>query len=108
MKSKPYKLNGKLFRYDFDECVVEYIYRASAEEIKDEQEWIEKHGRPLIGIDADGYSVVESVGLSKKNWKNKEVRDEYLSAWSCELDEEAAYLMDDFVKYELPYLQKEA
>lgn len=104
MKSKPYKLNGKLFRYDFEDSVVEYIYKASDEDIKDEQDWIAEHGRPLVGIDAEGYSVVQTVGLSAKNWKNKEARDEYLSGWAEELDEESAYLADQFVKFELPYL----
>lgn len=39
MKSKPYKLNGKLFRYDFDHSMVEYIYKADAEDIALEEEW---------------------------------------------------------------------
>lgn len=106
-KSRPYKLNGKIFRYDYGNSVVEYIYKASAEDIKDEQEWIAEHGRPLIGIDADGYSVVETVGLSARNWRDKEVRDECLSGWADDLDEEGAYLAEQFMKYELPMMQKE-
>ena len=104
MKSKPYKLDGRLFRYDYDRCVVEYIYKASAEDIKEEQEWIAEHGRPLLDIDADGYSVVDSVGLRKENWDNREARREYLGEWSAELDEEAKWETYYFEKYELPYL----
>ena len=44
MKSKPYKLNGKLFRYDFDHSMVEYIYKADAEDIALEEECQEKTG----------------------------------------------------------------
>lgn len=105
-KSRPYKLNGKIFRYDYDNSVVEYIYKESAEEIKNEQKWIAEHGRPLFCIDTDGYSVVDTVGLNAKNWKNKASRDEYLSEWAFELDEEGAFLLEQFVKYELPMMQK--
>ncbi len=105
MKSKPVKINGKLFRYDYENSVVEYIYKLSAEEVQEELDWMEKHdGKPLVGMDEDGFSVVESVGLRRENWENREARAEYLSLWADELDEEAAYLMDSFIKYELPYL----
>ena len=104
MKSKVYKLNGKLFRYNFDRCTVEYVVKAGKEELKDEDEWMQKHGEPLFGIDHDGYMVIDSIGLSRENWKNREARDEYLSAWSMDLDAESSALVDSFVKYELPYL----
>ena len=32
MKSKPYKVSGKLFRYDFDSSTVEYISKAEPED----------------------------------------------------------------------------
>lgn len=104
MKSKPYKLHGKLFRYDFDLSVVEYIAKATDEDIADEEEWKEKYGKPLLGIDADGYMIISTVGLHKNNWKSKAARDEYLYQWCCELDEESSALASDFVKYELPFL----
>lgn len=104
MKSKLYKLNGKLFRYDYDRSVVEYVYKADKETIEEENEWLKTHDRPLYDIDEQGYAVMDSAGLSVKNWKNKEARNEYLSGWAFELDEEAAYLADEFERYELPYL----
>lgn len=103
-KSSPYKLNGKLFRYDFNRSVVEYICKADEETIADEAEWKQKYGKPLYGIDADGYIVISSVGLRKENWTDKEARNEYLSGWCSDIDEESEALVDDFVKYELPYL----
>lgn len=36
MKSNPVKVSGKLFRYDFDHSVVEYIIKADAETISEE------------------------------------------------------------------------
>ena len=54
MKSNPVKVSGKLFRYDFDHSVVEYIIKADAETISEENEWKRKHGSPLFGIDPEG------------------------------------------------------
>ena len=105
MKSKPYKFQGKLFRYDFDHAMVEYICKAGAEEIADEKEWMETHNKPLYGIDADGYMELDAVGLRAENWKRKAVRDEYLSQYCFDLDEEAAWLAHDFEKYELPHMK---
>ena len=98
MKSNPVKVSGKLFRYDFDHSVVEYIIKADAETIDAEIEWEQKHGSQLYGVGADGYIVLASAGLRK----------EYLSRWADELEEEATCLADDFVKYELPNMMKEA
>lgn len=106
MKSSPYKFEGKTFRYDFDRCVVEYIFKATEEDIADEQEWIEKYERPLLGIDEEGYIVASTVGLRKENWTRKPVRDEYLSGWVDELGEEERCMEADFVKYEFPHYQK--
>ena len=107
MKSKPYRFQKKLFRYDYEYGVVEYIAKATKDQIDDEIEWEQKHGSQLYGIDADGYMVLDSAGLRRENWKNKAVRDEYLFEWCIDLDEEAAALARDFEKYELPALMKE-
>ena len=103
-KSRVYKLEGYTFRYDYDNSVVEWVTKATADEIADDKEWMERNGRPLWGVDEHGYIVNEAVGLSAEHWKDKEARDEYLSGWIDELDEEAAYLADEFERYELPYL----
>ena len=108
VKSNPVKVSGKLFRYDFDHSVVEYIIKADAETISEENEWKRKYGSPLFGIDAEGYIVCSTAGLSVGNWKDVDARREYLSGWADELEEEAACLADDFVKYELPNMMKEA
>lgn len=105
MKSKPYKLNGKLFRYDDENCLVEYIEKADPETVKADEEWRADHqGRSLYGVGADGYIVLDTAGLSRENWKNREARDGYLSAWCNDLDAELSAMTNDFVKYELPYL----
>lgn len=103
-KSKVYKLDGKLFRYNFDRSTVEYVAKAGEDEMKDEAEWMQKYGEPLFGIDHDGYMVIDSIGLSRENWQNREARNGYLESWSIDLDEETSRLAADFVKYELPYL----
>ena len=107
MKSNPVKVSGKLFRYDFDHSVVEYIIKADAETISEENEWKRKYGSPLFGIDAEGYIVCSTAGLSVGNWKDVDARREYLSEWASELSEEESCLAEDFVKNELPYLKEE-
>ena len=98
-----YKRGGKCFRYDFQNCLVQLVYKAGEEELADNAEWMAKHGEPLWDIDESGYMVSQSVGLRPENWKNKAVRDEYLDEWLFELDEELACEVEMFVKYELPY-----
>lgn len=107
MKSKPVKIGGKMFRYDFDRSLVEYIQEATDSQIGEEIEWEKKHGSKLHGIGADGYIVLASAGLNAANWKNAAARKEYLSEWANELAEEESCLVADFVKYELPYLKEE-
>lgn len=107
MKSNPVKVSGKLFRYDFDHSVVEYIIKADAETIDAEIEWEQKHGSQLYGVGADGCIVLASAGLRKENWMNTAARKEYLSEWASELREEESCLAEDFVKNELPYLKEE-
>lgn len=106
--SKVYKHEGKLFRYDFDKCLVQFVSKATEEERNDNEEWQAKHGRDLWDIDEDGYMVIDSVGLRAENWKNKEARDEYLDEYCFDLDDESSYEAAMFEKYELPYLQQEA
>ena len=99
MKSNPYKLDGKLFRYDFDHSMVEYIFKAEAEDIAFEQEWEKTHDYRIYEIDAEGYMVMEAVGLHKDNWTNKAARDEYLAAGIVDLDAEAEAMAKEFVRW---------
>ena len=98
-KSSPYKYEGKTFRYDFQNHLVEYLYKASADEIREEQEWRDSHGgRHLIDIEDDGFVVVMAVGLREGNWRNKASRNEYLSEWIDDIDEEARILVAEATK----------
>ena len=97
-----YKLDGKCFRYDEENSIVEYVAKADKEMIKDDEEYKKENGHSLYDIGADGYMVLDSAGLRRENWKNKELRNEYLSAWADELDEEFRCMENDFIKYELP------
>ena len=97
MKSKPIKIDGKLFRYDYDNSVVEYIHKPTSEEIADNAEWETRHGYPLYRVDENGYEVLDSVGFCRENWDDKEMRTEYLHGWAEELEEESRCMMDDFI-----------
>ena len=85
MMSEIYKRNGKMFRYDYDSAIVEYLAKADED---DPPEWVK-----------DGYITLEGVGLRKENWDNKRIRDEYLDEWSEELDYEANCLLEDFLRF---------
>ena len=77
--SRVVKVDGKRFRYNFDDCLVEYIY--TDKETKETE-------------------VIESIGLRKENWTNKEIREEYLSEWAfelqCEIDDLVEMATRDF------------
>lgn len=100
-KSKVCKIESKLFRYNYNTNMVEYIARADKEMLADEAEWKVKHHSSLYDIDESGYTVIASVGLSVENWKNKGARVEYLTGWADELDEESTCLAADFINNEL-------
>ena len=105
-RSKVYEQDGKLFRYNYDDAVVEYVYKATEEDKAEEAEWLEKHGCSLHHIDSDGYAVITSIGLRRDNWDHEELRREYIAQWIADLDEELRALTADFERYELPILMK--
>ena len=69
-----YQLGEKSFRYNYSNSCVEYVAQ----------------------IDGS-YEVLDSAGLRRENWENQEARDEYLSSWSDDLDEELRWLLREFV-----------
>ena len=42
----------------------------------------------------------------EKNWKNKDIRDEYLFEWCMDIEEETAYEMELFMKYDWLYYKE--
>lgn len=99
--SKIVTVDGRQFRYDYKDGIVECVSKADEEMLKDNEMWQEKYGRNLWDVDADGYFVEASAGLLKENWDKAAARKEYLKAWSDELDAEAQYLAEQFIKYEM-------
>lgn len=82
------KVGNRLFRYNVDRAIVEWVTKATPDMVADDKEWIAKYGKPLYGIDKDGYVVVDSAGLSREHWEDKEVRLEYLTEWNSDIDYE--------------------
>lgn len=97
--SPVYEFQDKLFRYDYDNCLVQLVYKADTEMYNDNMEWQEKYKKNLWDIDEDGYIESCAVGLRRENWDNKDIRDEYLFGWADELDEEARCMAADFLRY---------
>lgn len=108
MRTQIYRFRGKIFRYRFDDAVVEHVAKADADMIAEEKDWIARHGTPLLDLDADGYFVLSAAGLSRQNWTRKSVRDEYLEEWCCEIDAESSILAENFMRYEMPQYEREA
>ena len=108
--AKVYKYGKNFFRYDYDTATLTKLYKPKASElremIEDNEEWLARHDRPLWDIDENGMMEVTSIGFSRENWDNKESRDEYLSVWCDEIEEETAYMVDEFIKYEMPIISK--
>lgn len=105
MKSKIYRLNGKQFRYNFENSTVQYIQKAAKETVRREEMRKQSHEEGNLCSKGDNeYIVLDSIGLSRENWENLEARKEYISAWCNDLDEEMDAMVDDFVRYEFSYL----
>ena len=102
------KIGNRLFRYNADKCIVEYVDKATPDMYADDEEWIAKYGKPLWGIDKDGYIVLDSAGLSKEHWDNKEDRIMYLTEWNAEISCEVDYLANDFIANEWEVWKKDA
>lgn len=88
-----YKLDGSEYAYDMKNAVVMFLF-------KDEDEV--EH----FGIDEAPYRVLDTAGLSRDNWNDRAERDEYLRGYKQDLDDESSYLVQDFIRNELPYYQK--
>ena len=99
MKNGIVKLNGKLFRFDRTNSMVEYVARADKQMLLDNEEWQKEFGKNLWDIDGDGFVTIMSVGLSAENWDSKENREAYLSMWCDDIDEEMRFEAKMFLKY---------
>lgn len=103
-KSEVYKYRGKDFRYDYEKGVVSIVLKATEQEYADNARWLAKYGKCMWEIEG-GYYDVDSVGLSRANWKNKRMRNEYLDEWLAEREYEIEEMVANFVKYELPHMK---
>lgn len=91
--SRIYKRQGKSFRYDFDNSLIQLVSKATPQDIDDEKEWVEQYGESLLNIGSDGYMVINSAGLRPEHWLDRESRNEYLDGWIGEMEEELRYEM---------------
>ena len=92
--SRPYKRGNRLFRYDHEKAVVQWVSKATDDERMENETWQMKYGEPLWSIDRHGMIVHHTVGLARENWKNKAVRDEYLDIWNDEIDYECQMIAE--------------
>ena len=71
--SENYWYMGRIYRYDYKYAMVEWLDNSDE--------------------NPDEYEVVDSVGLSRENWDNKDARDEYLEGWAQEIDDSVQDMM---------------
>lgn len=102
MKKQYYKYGKRMFRYDFDNAIAELVVKADKQMLEDNKEWQAKWGKDLWDIDEDGYMVMQEIGFSRADWKSKADRDSCLEMWCYDMDIEAKYLAEEFIKNELP------
>lgn len=86
------EFKDKFFAYDKANNVLIYLF-------KDDEEVSE------MGWDNAPWRELDSAGLSSDNWNDKESREDYLHAYTFDLDSESSYLVQDFIDNELPYYQ---
>lgn len=99
--SNIYEYKNRFFKYNYTDRLVSLMAKATEDIIKDDEEWKANHnGDSLFGI-VDGYYKLDTVGLAKDNWDNIDLRNEYLSMFIEEHNEECRILAEDFAKYEL-------
>lgn len=72
-----YKFQGKEFIYDYKDSILDFIF-------KDDEE-VE-----ILGKNKAPWRVLDSFGLNKSNWDDKEARDGYLASVCDDLDAEVA------------------
>lgn len=80
-----YEYKGRKFIYDKKNALLIQIFKDSDE--------VEE-----LGEDKAPWRELDSIGFSKENWDNKDIRDEYLFTYSMELDDEADYAIDQAKK----------
>lgn len=85
--SKCVRVGKRLFRYNYEHGVVEYVYKFDKE-----MQRINEEAQCEVFENDGGYCVADSVGLRRENWENKVARREYLEDYSYDLDEEYAYM----------------
>lgn len=95
-KSGVVTVDKKKFRYDYENHVVEYVFKPTKKQIAENEAEKMESGYDFLKVDEKGYSVITTIGLREENWKNKGVREEYLAEWSAELDEEHERMIYDF------------
>jgi hypothetical protein len=74
------------YRYNYEKCVLEYISRWDC--------YIDEETDELVDVIKDDYEVVDSVGLSKDNWK--ESPSYWVDVYREEHRQEMKYEMNEF------------
>jgi hypothetical protein len=87
-----YEGKTRLFLYEEKTATLYYVSKTTKEEITDNEEWQSKYNKPLFDTIGE-YTIIDSIGLSIDNWKNKDVRNEYLYEYCTQLDDDLQYML---------------
>jgi hypothetical protein len=83
--SKHYNVKGRLYRYNYEACELEWI------------SWFDSvfEGDELVEVKLDEPMVIDSIGLSPENWKDNP--EYWIDCYAAEVEEELAALAEEFV-----------
>lgn len=83
--SKIYKLNsGREYRYNFDAAVLEFVTTI---------DYVEDDDRNITEKPLNIPDVLDSVGLSRENWKDSP--DYWIGVYDADIEDEISCLMHD-------------
>ena len=99
--SKVYKIGRRLFRYNYNESVLEYVVKETAKKRKENEDWLKEGFTEPLWNFVNGYDVMDSIGLNRENWEASP--RSWCEQYNDELEEEFSYQTYMFEKYEMPY-----
>lgn len=92
-------VGSRNFRYDYAAKEVQWVHKASEEDIKEEMEWLAESDEPLYGIDAEGYMVNETYSMPLEVWNDEGRRMAELRRINGRLEVELDYMINVFSNY---------
>jgi len=97
--SRVYKVGDMRFRYDKENCILEYVRKVDAQLgamiTRENEEWRAEFGDDLWEV-REGYVVISEIGLTRESWD--ESPKWWCEVYADELRREVQGYINEFVK----------